>query len=78
MPRPDRRLRVDQMQQQVGALDVAEEAVSDARAFGRAFDQARDVGENELAALVADDAQLRAKRRERIIADLRRGVGDAS
>ena len=31
---------------------------------------------DELAALVADDAELRAERRERIVADLGRGVGD--
>ena len=41
-----------------------------AGALGRALDQAGNVGEDELAALVADDAKLRAERRERIIADL--------
>ena len=55
---------------------MAEEAVADAGALGRALDQARDVGEDELAALVADDPELRAQRRERIIADLGAGVGD--
>ena len=39
------------MQQHLGALDMAEEAVADARAFGRALDQAGDVGEHELAPL---------------------------
>ena len=51
---------VDQVEQQARALDMAEEAVADAGAFGRAFDQPGDVGEHELAALVADDAELRA------------------
>ena len=68
--------RVDQVEQQPRALDMAEEAVADARAFGRALDQPGNVGEHELAALVADDAELRAERRERIVADLGRGVGD--
>ena len=44
--------RVDQMQQHGAALDVAEEAVAEARAFVRALDQAGNVGEHELAALV--------------------------
>jgi hypothetical protein len=42
-------LRGDQMQQHAGALDMAEEAVADADAFMRAFDQARNVGQNEFA-----------------------------
>ena len=52
--------RIDQVQQHPAALDMAEEAVADAGAFGGAFDQPGDVGEDELAALVADDAELRA------------------
>ena len=55
---------------------MAEEAVADAGAFGRALDQPGNVGEDELAPLVADDAELRAERRERIVADLGGGVGD--
>src|SRR5205085_3256939 len=51
-------------------------AVADAGAVGRAFDQARNVGHDELAALVADDSELRVERRERIIADLGFGVAD--
>ena len=64
------------MQQYPRALDVAEEAVADAGALGRALDQAGDVGDDEFAALVADDPQLRAQGRERIIADLCAGVAD--
>ena len=67
---------VDQVEQQPRALDVAEEAVADAGAFGGALDQAGDVGEHELAALVADNAELRPERRERIIANLGRRVAD--
>ncbi len=39
------------MQQQVGALQVAQELVAQARTFGRAFDQAGDVGDHEAAVL---------------------------
>ena len=56
---------------------MTEETVADSRTFRRTLDQSRDVGQHELAALVADDAELRAKRRERIVADLGGGVGDA-
>ena len=49
---------VDQMQQHAAALDVAEEAVAEAGALVRALDQARDVGEHELA--VVDRARRRA------------------
>ena len=68
---------IDEVQQHFGPLDMAEESVADARAFGGALDQAGYVGEDELAALVPDDAELRAQGRERIIADLRGGVRDA-
>ena len=67
---------VDEMDQHPGALDMAEEAVADAGALGRALDQAGNVGEHEVDALVTDDAELGMKRRERIVADLGLGVGD--
>ena len=62
---------VDQMQQHAAALDVAEEAVAEAGAFVRAFDQAGDVGQHELAAVALDHAELRVERGERIVGDLR-------
>src|SRR6185503_12166550 len=40
------------------------------------FDQAGNVGEHELAALVTDYAELRAQRRERVVADLGAGIAD--
>src|SRR5215210_5933181 len=55
---------------------MAEETVADAGAFGGALDEARDVGDDELAALVADNAKLRPERREGIVADLGAGVAD--
>ena len=41
---------IDQVQQHLAALDMAEEAVADAGALGRALDQAGNVGDDELAA----------------------------
>ena len=51
--------------------------MAEARAFGGAFDQARDVGKDEArAGAEIDDAEAGVKRRERIIGDLRmRGGG---
>ncbi len=62
---------VHQVQQQVRALQVAQELVPEARAFGRALDQAGDVGDHERAVHVhAHHAQVRMQRRERIVGDL--------
>ena len=41
------RREVDDVQQQARALQVAQELVAEAGAFGGAFDQARDVGDDE-------------------------------
>src|SRR5438552_13040069 len=56
---------------------MTEEAVANSRALGGAFDQAWDIGKNELTALVTNDAELRTKRSERIVADFRRCVRNA-
>nr|GEU28071.1 probable solanesyl-diphosphate synthase 3, chloroplastic [Tanacetum cinerariifolium] len=69
------RRQVDDVQQQTGALQMAQELVAEARAFGGAFDQARDVGDHK-AFLVrdADHAQVREQGRERVIGNLRTGI----
>jgi hypothetical protein len=51
---------VDEVQEHGAALDMAEEGVAEAPALVRALDQARDVGEHELGAVDADDAELGA------------------
>ena len=61
------------MQQHAAALDMAEEAVAEARAFVRALDQAGNVGEHEVDAADAHDAEVGVERGERIIGDLRLG-----
>ena len=68
---------VDEMDQRTAALDMAEETVADPRTLVRALDQPRNVGEHELRALVADDAEVRMQRREGIVGDLRLRRGDA-
>src|SRR3954467_3163162 len=55
---------------------MAEEAVADSGALGRALDQAGNVGEHEIDLLVADDPQFGMKGGEGIVADLGLGVGD--
>ncbi len=68
-------VRVDQMDQHLAALDMAEEAVADACAFRRALDQPGNIGEHEFAVAVPHHAQLRAQRRERIVAHLGMRIG---
>ena len=64
-------LRGDEVQQHARALDMAEEPVADADALMRAFDQAGNVGQDELARVDARDAEVGMQRRERIVGDLR-------
>ncbi|SPC11355.1 membrane hypothetical protein [Cupriavidus taiwanensis] len=71
------RRQVDDMQQQPGALQVAQELVSQARAFGRALDQAGNVGDHERLLMVdAHHTQVGVQRGERIVRHLRARVGD--
>ena len=62
------------MDEQPRALDVREEVVAEPGAVRRALDQARDVGDDELALLVLQRAEDRLERRERVVGDLRRGA----
>src|SRR5262249_44367258 len=68
--RLDRKL--DEVKEDPRPLDMPEEAVAEAGAFGGALDEAGDVGEDEApAARQPDDAEVRRQRRERIVGDLR-------
>src|SRR5690606_5332533 len=64
-------LRGHKVQQNTRALDMAEEAVPYAYAFMRAFDQAGNVGDDELARIDAGNAKVRVQRREGIVGYLR-------
>ncbi len=66
---------VDQVQQHVAALDMAEEAVAQPGALMRALDQAGDVGQHEFMVVAADHARDRVQRGEGIVGDLRLGRG---
>ena len=65
------------MHQQPRALDVREEVVAEPGAVGGALDQARDVGEHELAVVGVDRAEHGLQRRERVRGDLRLRAGQA-
>jgi len=67
--------RVDQVDQDTAAFDMAEEAIANSRAFGGTCDQTRNVGKDEFAPLVADHAELRARGGEGVGPDFRLGVG---
>ncbi len=60
------------MRDHFGALDVLEELETEPLAFGRAFDDARDVGNDEF----LENAQMRIKRREGVAPDFRLGIRD--
>ena len=68
------------MDEQARAFDVTQELVSEARPFMRAFDQARNVGDDKAAADIhGDDAEVGDERGERVIGNLRlrgRDAGD--
>ena len=66
------RRHVDEVDQHRAALDVGEELVAEPGALGRAFDQARDVGDDRLPVLALDRPQDRRDRREGVVGDLRR------
>src|SRR6185437_10573642 len=70
------RRAIDEMQQHAAAFDVAEDAVAEAGALVRSFNQARNIGEHELAAIDTDDAKLRIERGERIVGDFGFGGAD--
>ena len=60
------------MNQDAASLDVAEEAVAQLRAFMRALDQARNVGDGEAVVIDRHGAELGLERGERVIGDLAR------
>ncbi len=65
---------IDDMEQDGGPLDVAEELHAHPQSFVRPLDQSRDVGDHERFLIpVLDDAQMGDERREGIIGDLGTG-----
>ena len=71
------RAGLDQVDQQARPLEVGEELVAEADARARPLQQAGDVGDRHLAAVVGlDRAEHRLDGRERVVGDLRPGVRD--
>ena len=69
--------QVDQQHQHPGPLDVAQELVAEALALAGALDEAGDVGDDELVAVVeAHHAEVGLERGERVVGDLGLGRGD--
>ena len=69
---------VDEMEKQPRSFDVPQELNAQAMAEMSAFDEARDIRNNEgLIAIDRDDSELRFQRRERIIGNLRPSRRDA-
>ena len=76
--RPARARHVDDVDQHLGALEVAEELMAEAEAAMRALDQSGHVGDDEAAIVAqADHAEIRRQRGERVVGDLRPRRRDA-
>src|SRR5689334_19547769 len=59
------------------ALDVAQELIAETMSFVRAFDESRNVGDDERFVVIrADHTEVRDERRERVIGDLRLRCAD--
>ena len=64
------RREIEHVHEQPRALDVGQEVVPEARAAAGALDQARDVGQHELAVVGLERPEHGLERRERIRGDL--------
>ena len=58
------------MHEEAGALDVTKELLAKAGAVARAFDEAGDIGDHELAVIQSCDAEVWRQRGEGIVGDL--------
>ena len=65
---------INQVNEDPAALNMAQETVANANAFGSASDKAWNIGQHEFTRLMVNNAQLRARGGERIIANLRLGI----
>ena len=68
------RREVHHVHEQAAALDVGEELVAEPGARAGAFDQPRDVGQDDLPLVGLDRAEHRLERREGVAGDLRLGA----
>jgi hypothetical protein len=69
------RRQVNDMDQHPAALHMGEELVAEAGPMGSALDQARDIGENQLAIIGLEGAEDGVDGREGVVGDLRSRPG---
>ena len=70
---------VEHVDEQPGALEMSQELVAEPGALGGSLDEPRHVRDGELPLVrPVDDAENGLERRERVVGDLRLGVGDAA
>jgi hypothetical protein len=61
---------VEHVHEHPGALDVPQELVPEPAPVAGALDEARDVGDDEVDVVVADDPEVRGEGREGVVGDL--------
>src|SRR6185437_2099199 len=72
------RRNIDEMQQQLRALDVSQETIAQTSASVRALNQSGNIGDHESTKVTEiDNTKMRLQSRERIISDLRSRRGDS-
>ncbi len=72
---PFARVERDEVKKHARSLDVLQKLDAEPRAFARAGNEARDVGDDEVLVFAdRDDTEVRHERRERIVADLGAGA----
>ena len=70
-----KRHRVDDVQEELRALEVPQELVAESGTFSRAFDKARNISDHKAVFLLdTDNAKVRRHRGKGIVRDLRAGV----
>ena len=65
---------VDEMEENRGAVDVAQESVAEPLAFGGTFDEAGDVGDEQILVVDGGDAKIRGDGSEGVVGNFGLGV----
>ena len=70
------RVGVDEMEQNRGAVDMAEKIVAETFAFGGTLDEARDIGDENVFFVDGGDTEIGDDGGEGVVGDFRFGVRD--